>query len=112
MTTPTLQPILPESTSLNVLENGGQVAIGNDVAQIGSTQADDVNINLSNQPPQTDTSPSLADLPIQIPPFLQKEYLIEAVVPSVFVGRERELAQLDQFLQQTLAGQGQVAFVI
>ena len=30
---------------------------------------------------------------------------------QVFVARERELAQLQTFLDRTLAGQGQVAFV-
>jgi predicted ATPase len=34
------------------------------------------------------------------------------VPPSPFVGRERELAKLDRFLDVALAGQGRVAFVI
>ena len=48
------------------------------------------------------------DLPAQPPSFLGKEGPAER---PVFVARERELAQLDGFLDKALAGQGQVVFV-
>jgi DNA-binding SARP family transcriptional activator/predicted ATPase len=44
------------------------------------------------------------------PPFLDEEEPIEVERPA-FVARERELAQLDGFLDLALAGQGRVAFV-
>jgi predicted ATPase len=44
----------------------------------------------------------------QRPVFLDEEAPVER---PVFVARERELAQLDGFLQKALAGQGQVVFV-
>jgi predicted ATPase/DNA-binding SARP family transcriptional activator/predicted negative regulator of RcsB-dependent stress response len=42
------------------------------------------------------------------PPFLQQDIPVET---PIFVARERELAQLDQFLQQALDGHGRVVFV-
>jgi predicted ATPase/DNA-binding SARP family transcriptional activator len=44
----------------------------------------------------------------ELPPFLQQD--IPAETP-IFVARESELAQLDQYLQQALDGQGKVVFV-
>ncbi len=56
---------------------------------------------------------SLADLPVQYPSFLQSEGTTEVAEDSpIFVARELELAQLNQFLERALAGKGQVAFVI
>jgi DNA-binding SARP family transcriptional activator/predicted ATPase len=49
------------------------------------------------------------DLSTSLPPFLEKEP--PQVEMPVFVARERELAQLDGFLNLALAGQGRVAFV-
>jgi predicted ATPase/DNA-binding SARP family transcriptional activator len=49
------------------------------------------------------------DLLARLPRFLQVEP--SHVERLVFVARERELAQLDWFLETALAGQGQVAFV-
>jgi DNA-binding SARP family transcriptional activator len=49
----------------------------------------------------------LPDLPVP-PPFLRQR---EPVEWPVFVARERELAQLDGFLDEALAGRGQVVFV-
>jgi DNA-binding SARP family transcriptional activator/predicted ATPase len=57
--------------------------------------------------------PPLARPPVSIvepPPFLSEEEPAE-VERSVFVARERELAQLHQFLNLALAGQGRVVFV-
>ncbi len=56
-------------------------------------------------PPSPDRLP---DLPAQPPSFLEGE---ERVERPVFVARERELAQLDRFLDIALAGQGRVVFV-
>jgi adenylate cyclase len=50
------------------------------------------------------------DLTARLPQFLEKE--VSPVDIPVFVARERELAQLDGFLNLALAGQGRVAFVI
>jgi len=50
------------------------------------------------------------DLVAEPPPFLDEEEPIEVESP-VFVARERELAQLDGFLDLALDGQGRVAFV-
>jgi DNA-binding SARP family transcriptional activator/predicted ATPase len=44
-----------------------------------------------------------------LPPFL-RETTSQVEIP-VFVARERELAQLDRFLDRMLAGQGQIVFV-
>ncbi|MFB0534285.1 MAG: AAA family ATPase, partial [Anaerolineae bacterium] len=49
------------------------------------------------------------DLVAEPPPFLDEE-LVEVERP-VFVARQRELAQLDGFLDLALAGQGRVVFV-
>ncbi|MGD9316397.1 MAG: AAA family ATPase, partial [Anaerolineae bacterium] len=46
----------------------------------------------------------------ELPPVLEEEELAEAERP-VFVARERELGQLDRFLDQALAGRGRVVFV-
>jgi len=57
--------------------------------------------------------PSLAsppDLTASLPSFLEGD--LPPVEMSVFVARERELAQLDRFLDLALAGQGRVVFVI
>ncbi len=45
----------------------------------------------------------------RVPSFLQQEP--EAAPPPVFVARERQLAWLDAFLDEALAGHGQVVFV-
>jgi DNA-binding SARP family transcriptional activator/predicted ATPase len=50
-----------------------------------------------------------ADVPAKPPPFLD-EQLVEVERP-IFVARERELAQLDVFLDPALASQGRVSFV-
>jgi predicted ATPase/DNA-binding SARP family transcriptional activator len=50
------------------------------------------------------------DLPVALPSFLTGEETVEVERP-VFVTRERELAQLQGFLDQALTGQGQVVFV-
>ncbi|HSR32978.1 MAG TPA: AAA family ATPase [Anaerolineae bacterium] len=50
----------------------------------------------------------LLDLPTERPSFLDEEGPLE---PPVFVARERELAQLDRFLEEALAGRGSVVFV-
>jgi DNA-binding SARP family transcriptional activator len=55
------------------------------------------------------SSARAADLVAEPPPFLDEE-LVEVERP-VFVARERELAQLDGFLDLALAGQGRVIFV-
>lgn len=52
---------------------------------------------------------SPSDLTAGLPPFLEEEP--PQVEFSVFVARERELVQLDEFLNLALAGQGRVAFV-
>ncbi|NIP69363.1 MAG: AAA family ATPase, partial [Planctomycetales bacterium] len=49
------------------------------------------------------------DLTAGLPPFLEEEP--PQVEIPVFVARERELAQLDEFLDLALASQGRVAFV-
>jgi adenylate cyclase len=45
-----------------------------------------------------------------MPPFLEQTRRVEPPVP-LFVGRERELARLDAFLDKALAGSGGVAFI-
>jgi predicted ATPase/DNA-binding SARP family transcriptional activator len=50
------------------------------------------------------------DLTARLPPFLEEEP--PPVEMPVFVARERELAQLDGFLDRALAGQGRAVFVI
>jgi DNA-binding SARP family transcriptional activator len=50
------------------------------------------------------------DLPVALPSFLVGEEAVQVERP-VFVARERELAQLGEFLDQALAGQGRVVFV-
>ncbi|TEU21724.1 MAG: hypothetical protein E3J21_01880, partial [Anaerolineales bacterium] len=49
------------------------------------------------------------DLTASLPPFLEEEPP-QVEIPT-FVARERELAQLDRFLDLALAGQGRVVFV-
>jgi adenylate cyclase len=51
------------------------------------------------------------DLPPQLPTFLTEEGARHEVDRPLFVARERELAQLDAFLNEALAGQGRVVFV-
>jgi class 3 adenylate cyclase len=46
---------------------------------------------------------------VRLPAFLEEE-AVEPTAPP-FVGRERELARLDSFLDQALAGEGGVAFI-
>jgi DNA-binding SARP family transcriptional activator/predicted ATPase len=53
--------------------------------------------------------PSPPDLTATLPPFLQEEP-VQAERP-IFVARERELSQLDRFLDLALTGQGRVVFV-
>jgi DNA-binding SARP family transcriptional activator/tetratricopeptide (TPR) repeat protein len=50
------------------------------------------------------------DLPKQLPSFLD-EGVQQQIEKTIFVARERELSQLDGFLDLTLAGQGRVVFV-
>ncbi len=58
--------------------------------------------------PPPRTPDRLADLPPSAPSFLEGE---EPVERPIFVARDRELAQLDGFLDTALTGRGQVAFV-
>jgi predicted ATPase/DNA-binding SARP family transcriptional activator len=51
------------------------------------------------------------DLPPQLPTFLTTEGARHTVDAPLFVGRERELARLGEFLASVLTGQGQVCFV-
>jgi DNA-binding SARP family transcriptional activator len=51
------------------------------------------------------------ELPLQRPAFLEENVTVQVERP-VFVARERELAWLEQHLEQALAGQGRVAFVV
>ncbi|MGD9316396.1 MAG: BTAD domain-containing putative transcriptional regulator, partial [Anaerolineae bacterium] len=51
-----------------------------------------------------------ADLVAELPPFLEEEEPAEAE-RMVFVARERELGQLQKYLDLALAGQGKVVFV-
>ena len=51
------------------------------------------------------------DLPPQLPAFLTEEIARHEFERPPFVGREAELAQLDVFLEKTVAGQGQVLFI-
>ena len=51
------------------------------------------------------------DLPPQLPAFLTDESAEHRFKRPFFVGRERELAQLDSFLETALAGEGRVVFV-
>jgi len=53
---------------------------------------------------------SQPDLTADPPPFLEKDESVEAEGPA-FVARERELAQLDGYLDAALTGQGQVVFI-
>jgi tetratricopeptide (TPR) repeat protein len=53
----------------------------------------------------------LRESPIQRPSFLAREVAVQVERP-VFVAREWELARLDRYLEQAVAGQGQVVFVI
>jgi adenylate cyclase len=46
-----------------------------------------------------------------LPAFLEEVEGEREIAPSVFVGREQELAQLEEALQKALAGQGQIVFV-
>jgi len=51
------------------------------------------------------------DLPPQLPTFLTEEAARHEVDRPLFVARQRELSQLDAFLNEALAGQGRVIFV-
>ena len=51
------------------------------------------------------------DLPPQLPAFLTEEKARHEFERPPFVARERELAQLDAFLDGALAGQGRVIFI-
>ena len=51
------------------------------------------------------------DLPPQLPAFLTEEKARHEFELPLFVARERELAQLDAWLDQVLAGQSQVVFI-
>ena len=51
------------------------------------------------------------DLPPQLPAFLSGEKARHEYERPLFVGREGELAQLDAFIDEALAGQGRVIFV-
>jgi DNA-binding SARP family transcriptional activator len=51
------------------------------------------------------------DLPAHPPAFLDDEIKPPEIEESVFVGREGQLSQLDDFLHNALDGQGQVAFI-
>ena len=51
------------------------------------------------------------EFPIQRPSFLAREVAVQVERP-VFVARERELDQLERYLEHAVAGRGQVAFVI
>jgi DNA-binding SARP family transcriptional activator/predicted negative regulator of RcsB-dependent stress response len=64
-------------------------------------------IKEGHTPPVPPTHP-LPDLLARLPPFLEGEELVER---PVFVARERELAQLDRYLDAAVAGRGSVVFV-
>ncbi len=51
------------------------------------------------------------DLPPQLPAFLSEEKPRRDFERPPFVGRERELAQLDAFMDEALAGKSQVIFI-
>lgn len=51
------------------------------------------------------------DLPPQLPAFLTEEMARHKFELPLFVGREAELAQMDVFLEKTLAGKGRVLFI-
>lgn len=59
--------------------------------------------------PVTSSPVGLAEAAVQLPSFLAEEG--PAVERGVFVAREQELAQLNGWLDQALAGRGRVAFV-
>lgn len=59
--------------------------------------------------PEEPLAPSTPDLAPQLPSFLLREY--PQTDSSVFVARERELAQLDKHFEQALAGHGRVVFI-
>ena len=52
------------------------------------------------------------DFPPQLPAFLTKEKARHKFERPYFVGRESELVQLDQFMDEALTGQNQVIFII
>jgi predicted ATPase len=62
-------------------------------------------------PGQGKSSASLSLTPIQLPSFLKQATSPEKTT-SVFVARERELAELESTLDTARAGQGQILFVI
>lgn len=51
------------------------------------------------------------DLPPQLPAFLSLDEARQQIDPPRFVARQRQLAQLDSFLNAALAGQGRVIFI-
>jgi len=51
------------------------------------------------------------DLPPQLPAFLTEERARNEYDRPPFVGRERELAQLDAYVERAMAGQGKVIFI-
>lgn len=59
-----------------------------------------------------------SDQPLQAAPALQPPRFLEEISESspasqeVFIGREKELSRLDQFLAQVITGHGQIAFLI
>jgi DNA-binding SARP family transcriptional activator/predicted ATPase len=57
------------------------------------------------------TPPPPTPAPVLLPLFLAPDAPPMAVEPPFFVTRERELARLDGFLDEALAGQGRVVFV-
>ena len=68
-------------------------------------QIRDGELELPTEPP----APVQREPAPRVPYFLQQE--AEAAPPPVFVARERQLARLDAFLDEALAGHGQVVFV-
>ena len=52
------------------------------------------------------------DLPSQPPAFLDEAGEPREASKEIFIGRERELSLLDEFLGRALGGRGQVAFVV
>jgi predicted ATPase len=63
------------------------------------------------RPSSVPTQPAPLPAP-RLPAFLESEEDPALLQCSLFIGRERELAQLDGFLEDALAGRGGVAFVI
>lgn len=56
-------------------------------------------------------SPSASPESMQLPSFLDEGFVPTEKAQPPFVGRERELAQIDEYLRAALSGSGRIAFV-